>query len=123
SFKLPQDTLKRRLLVTIPLFVIGLILTQTDFGIIWRYFGWANQTLATIVLWTAAVYMLQHKKKSTFIALPAAFMTAVVVSYILVAPEGFGLEKQYGTIAGVSASLISLVVYFRYKWKRKQEEL
>ena len=67
--------------------------------------------------------MLQHKKKSTFIALPAAFMTAVVVSYILVAPEGFGLEKQYGTIAGVSASLISLVVYFRYKWKRKQEEL
>ena len=54
SFKLPQDTLKRRLLVTIPLFVIGLILTQTDFGIIWRYFGWANQTLATIVLWTAS---------------------------------------------------------------------
>lgn len=45
-FGMEQKTLRNRLLMALPLFVIGGILTQVDFGIIWRYFGFANQTTA-----------------------------------------------------------------------------
>ncbi|MDF5300970.1 carbon starvation protein A, partial [Vibrio parahaemolyticus] len=43
-FNMEQKTLRNRLLMAVPLFVIGGVLTQVDFGIIWRYFGFANQT-------------------------------------------------------------------------------
>ncbi len=46
-FNMEQKSLKKRLLMALPLFVIGAILTQVDFGIIWRYFGFANQTTAS----------------------------------------------------------------------------
>ena len=115
AFSLKQNSLKKRLFVTIPLFVTGLLLTQIDFGIIWRYFGWANQTLATFVLWTAAVYMVKHNKVSWFITLPSVFMTAVVTTYILVASEGFGLDKTIGFIIGITVALICWGMLLRYK--------
>ncbi|TKG94264.1 carbon starvation protein A [Puteibacter caeruleilacunae] len=119
AFKLPQGTLQKRLLVTVPLFVVGLLLTQIDFGIIWRYFGWANQTLATIVLWTAAVYMEKQEKKSWFVTWPAVFMTAVVTSYILVAPEGFAIELWKGVSIGSMAALLAFLLFMRFRWSYK----
>ncbi len=47
----------RRLLIAVPLFALGAILSQVNFEVIWRYFGWANQVLATLVLWTVAAFM------------------------------------------------------------------
>ena len=118
AFILKQDSLKKRLFVTIPLFVTGLLLTQIDFGIIWRYFGWANQTLATFVLWAAAVYMVKENKVSWFVTWPSVFMTAVVTTYILVAPEGFGIDKTIGLIIGITVALICWGMLLRYKLLR-----
>ncbi|MCD4694654.1 MAG: carbon starvation protein A, partial [Bacteroidales bacterium] len=106
SFKLKQNNLTKRLLVTIPIFAIGLLLTQINFEVIWRYFGWANQTLATIVLWAAAVYMLKTGGKFWFVLIPATFMTAVTTTYILVAPEGFQLPYIFSYITGTSVALV-----------------
>ncbi|MFA6784996.1 MAG: carbon starvation protein A, partial [Sphaerochaeta sp.] len=50
-----QKGIKNRLILAIPLLGIGFALNFIDFTIIWRYFAWSNQTLATIVLWTGAV--------------------------------------------------------------------
>ena len=41
--KLSQKSVIKRLLIAIPLFVVGFIVSKTDFNILWRYFGWANQ--------------------------------------------------------------------------------
>ena len=60
--KLKQEPIINRLLISIPLFVIRYFLQQIDFSIIWRYFAWSNQTLATIVLWTITVYLVTQKK-------------------------------------------------------------
>ena len=49
-----QDKTANRFMVAIPLFIVGIALTQINFGIIWRYFSWSNQTLAMIVLWAPA---------------------------------------------------------------------
>ncbi|MDO6492395.1 MULTISPECIES: carbon starvation CstA family protein [unclassified Cellulophaga] len=115
SFKINQTKLSKRLLVTIPLFVIAVVLTKVDFAIIWRYFGWSNQVMATIVLWAAAVYMKNKGKKTWFIILPAAFMSAVVTTYILVAPEGFMLNYTLSYSIGILVSIGVTVLFYAKK--------
>ncbi|MDX6747928.1 carbon starvation protein A [Polaribacter sp. PL03] len=106
AFDFDQGKLLKRLLITIPIFVIAFALTKIDFAIIWRYFGWSNQMLATVVLWTIAVYVKRQKKTYWFILIPAAFMTAVVTIYIFVAPEGFGLNYTISLVIGLLTSTI-----------------
>lgn len=112
AFNLRQDKLIQRFYITLPMFAIGLLLTQIDFSIVWRYFGWANQTLSVFVLWTAAVYMRRSGGHYWFVTIPAVFMTAVIVSYILIAPEGFELGKNISYFAGVGISLALLALFF-----------
>lgn len=104
--KFKQFSMRNRLIVSIPLFVAGLVLTQLKFEIIWRYFGWANQTLATIVLWTIVVYLWQAGKQFYLVLVPALFMTAVVFTYILLVPSGFGLNPSLAYPMGIGASLL-----------------
>ncbi|EVU19851.1 carbon starvation CstA family protein, partial [Vibrio parahaemolyticus V-223/04] len=100
-FNMEQKTLRNRLLMAVPLFVIGGVLTQVDFGIIWRYFGFANQTTAVMMLWTASAYLLRHNKLHWITTIPAMFMTTVCVTFILNNSSlGFGLPMQVSTIAG-----------------------
>lgn len=103
--KYKQGPLTNRLLISLPLFACGYLLTLVDFGIIWRYFAWTNQTLATIVLWTITAWLISQKKMYWISLVPAVFMTAVVVSYILVAPEGLGLPVAFSQAVGVAAAL------------------
>ena len=60
--KLPQFSMKRRLSIAIPLFVISIALTQIDFNILWRYFSWANQATAVIALFVSAMYLFIARK-------------------------------------------------------------
>ncbi|MFA8298973.1 MAG: carbon starvation protein A [Hyphomicrobiales bacterium] len=106
-----QKPISKRLAISIPLFAAGLILTQVDFGIIWRYFGWANQTLAAITLWTLVLYMAKKSKPYIIVLIPAIFMTVVITSYILVAPEGFGLKHSLGYLISIIVSLIITLIY------------
>ena len=115
SFKINQSKLVKRLLITIPIFLIAFVLTKMDFAIIWRYFGWSNQMLATVVLWAAAVYMKKQDKKTWFVLMPAAFMTAVVVTYILVAPEGFKLPYTISYTTGIVVALALSIWFLIYK--------
>ncbi|GAA5647141.1 MULTISPECIES: carbon starvation CstA family protein [Vibrio] len=109
-FNMEQKTLRNRLLMAVPLFVIGGVLTQVDFGIIWRYFGFANQTTAVMMLWTASAYLLRHNKLHWITTVPAVFMTSVCVTFILNSSTlGFGLPMQLSTIVGVVFSLAAMV--------------
>ncbi|SJN53843.1 Carbon starvation protein A [Vibrio ruber DSM 16370] len=108
-FNIEQKTLRSRLLMAMPLFVVGGILTQVDFGIIWRYFGFANQTTAVVMLWTASAYLLRHQKFHWITTVPALFMTTVCVSFILNSSTlGFGLPMQISTILGFLAAIAML---------------
>jgi carbon starvation protein CstA len=105
-FNVEQKTLPKRLLMALPLFVVGGILTQVDFGIIWRYFGFANQSTATIMLWTAAAYLLRHNKLHWIATIPAMFMTTVCISFIMSSAKlGFGLPITISTVIGVVSAL------------------
>jgi carbon starvation protein CstA len=109
-----QKSVKRRLLLCLPFFAVTTALFFIDFTVLWRYFAWTNQTLACFMLWAAAVW-LTRKKHNCFIALlPALFMTVVCTSYILVAPEGFGLPLTVGITAGVGLMLLQGFHFMKY---------
>ncbi|HHX60101.1 MAG TPA: carbon starvation protein A [Epulopiscium sp.] len=108
-FKFKQEPIKNRLMLTIPLFVIAFGLTKIDFNIIWRYFAWSNQTLAMVVLWTAAMYLALRKQFHWIATVPATLMTAVSITYIFIAPEGFQLPSTISYPVGIVAAIGALV--------------
>ncbi|WP_316975672.1 carbon starvation CstA family protein [Shumkonia mesophila] len=110
--KLPQGPVAKRLMVAVPLFVIGAILSQADFAVIWRYFGWANQTLAAIVLWAGAAYLIKAGKLHWICTVPATFMTAVTFTYIAAEKIGFSLPYTWANAIGIGAAVIALVAFF-----------
>ncbi len=118
-FKQNQKPLFNRFLISIPLFVIAYLLTQLDFSIIWRYFAWTNQTLATIVLWTITAYLIKHKRNYWISLIPAVFMTGVVVSYLLMAPEGFNLSNYFAYLGGLIATIGAVLWFFLIKKKNR----
>ncbi|MDY2736202.1 carbon starvation CstA family protein [Intestinibacter sp.] len=122
SFNIKQDKLSSRFMIAIPLFAVGVALTFIDFNIIWRYFSWANQTLAMIMLWTGSMFLLKNNKNYMVTVAPAIYMTAVTFSYIMQAPEGFRLPAQVGNIIGVAVAVLFAVAFFVKANKEKNIE-
>ena len=131
TFHLEQKHIRNRLLITIPLLVIGGLLTwyavtnSNGFQTVWRYFSWSNQTLAMISLWVASAYLMKTGKKkygSLLTALPATFMSAVSMTYILMAPEGFKLSSGIAYPAGIvfAAATFCIYIYFFAKMRKER---
>jgi len=119
--KFKQGPVKNRLLISIPLFTVGFLLTRINFDIIWRYFAWSNQTLATVVLWAITIYLAQNRKLFWVTLIPAVFMTAVTSTYLLFAPEGFSLPAAVSYSAGLFTALSALTGFLI--WKKKTGDL
>lgn len=125
-FNLNQTKLTKRLMLALPLFTLGAILTQVDFGVIWRYFGVANQTTAALMLWTAAAYLMKENKLHWICTIPAVFMTMVVLTFLFSsATLGLGLSIQVSTLAaGLITILITVVLISKSaKNESRPEEL
>ena len=104
-----QDTAKKVLMLTLPIFAVSFMLTLVDFNLLWRYFNWANQVTAVIALFVATRY-LRLKKRNYIVALvPGAFMLYAVLVYILSEPIGFNLGLTPVTyLVGLVVSVIIL---------------
>lgn len=124
-FNMPQTEMPKRLMLAIPLFIIGAILTQVDFGVIWRYFGVANQATAVMMLWTASAYLLRHNKLHWVCTIPAMFMTTVVISFLLNSSTlGAGLPMTVSTISGIVVTLlITALVIIKTKGRNEVDEI
>lgn len=115
ALHIDQTNLGKRLLVSFPLFAIGLLLLFIDFSIIWRYFAWTNQILATITLWTVSIYLVMKRKNYWIMLIPAVFMTAVVVAYFFMAPETLGVSAS---LAIPMTLIITAIIFFLFiRWK------
>ena len=131
TFRMDQKKIKNRLLITLPLLCAGGLLTwfalvyNNGFQIVWRYFSWSNQTLAMVALWVATAYLIKKGKYrfgSLLTAIPAAFMTAVSVTYILTADEGFRLGTSVSYIAGAASAAVLFAVYLVFLIRRLQHK-
>lgn len=117
--KFDQKTIKKRLIISVPIFVLTFIILQMNFDILWRYFAWCNQTMAVFTLWAITVYLARKQKMYWVTLVPAMFMTAVSVCYILVAPEGFGFSTTVSTSVGITVCLALCIFFFLKKSKLK----
>jgi carbon starvation protein CstA len=130
--KLDQQPIRNRLRISIPLFVLtGLMLwfnitNENGFNTIWRYFGWANQTLAVLTLWAITVYLTTTKKGCWYLIslLPACFMTAVSVTFILVDKVGFRVNTAAAPWIGICTFIIAGILFAIWKnyWKKHKAE-
>ena len=107
-----QKPMKKRLMVSIPIFILTFLILQMNFDILWRYFAWCNQTLAVFTLWAITVYLAKQQKMYWISLVPAMFMTAVSVSYILIAPEGFHLSSTFSYTAGIVVCLTVCILFW-----------
>ncbi len=121
-FNLPQKSIASRLKIAVPVLGLGVFLSQVDFEIIWRYFAWSNQTLATLVLWAGAAYLVRRGAgPGHWVATaPAVFMTAVVMTYILYVDIGFRLPYRISVVGGGLAALAALILFLAGRRRFKE---
>lgn len=118
----PQKKISARLAISIPLFAATALMLwyniadEEGFNKIWGYFGWANQTLAVFTLWTVTSFLSRRKGSLAYMItlIPAAFMTSVVTSYILI-KVGIHLSNPAIAVIASAAAALSLVWFFTWK--------
>lgn len=133
-----QKPLKNRLIIAIPILLISggiLVFSISDsrsFQLIWRYFAWANQVLATVTLWAITVYFAQNKKRPWFVVtiIPALFMTMVTGCFLFVAKAadgGFGSfiprSVGYGIGAAITVAALTAFIIWKVKAARRNKEM
>ena len=120
ALKIDQTKTKKRLGVSLIIFaVVAAVLVfakvnSGGFNILWRYFAWANQTIAVFAFAMIAIYMIRHKKPFIMALLPGMFYMFIISSFILNAAIGFNLPWAISyTIAGVltAAYAVALIWY------------
>ncbi len=129
ALKLDQKPIRNRLAVSVPIFIVTAALLWFNiadakgFDIIWRYFGWANQTLAALALWTVTAFLSKNRKGASYMLalFPAAFMTSVTLTFILTAKIGFNLPYSLVPYLGISIFCLSIALfcYLRFRRLRK----
>ncbi|AZV56447.1 carbon starvation CstA family protein [Clostridium sp. AWRP] len=110
--KYPQDKIKNRLVIAVPMFIIAIFLSFVDFPILWRYMTFLTQAFAMVTLWACSIYLYETKKNYWITVIPAIFMTAVSICYILQAKEGFRLNPTVANVAGILVAIGSFVLFY-----------
>lgn len=112
-----QEKLSSRLKLALPLFIVSFALTFVDFALIWRYFAWAQLIIATCVLFSATVYLIQNKEHYIITLLPAVACSLITFGYILQASEGLRLPSMTANIIVIIATAIITILFLK-KFKK-----
>ncbi len=110
-FRVEQKTRWKRLALALPIFAAVIVIANIDFGVIWRYFGWANQALACFTLWSIAVLLRRRGRWHWLATLPALFMTTMCATFIIHAPEGLQWPQGLSTALGVAFAAACLLLF------------
>ena len=131
AFHINQKKIRTRIILTLPLFGLVIAISiwnfadAANFNVLWRWFAWSNQALAAASLWVSTIYLLKHgtnKYKSLFTGIPAIFMTAVIIIYILAEPNlalGRFIPYYLANIIGISVTSAIFIFYLVMLFIRK----
>lgn len=124
AFHIDQAKKKNRLLVSLVIFaaVAALLffskLNANGFNVLWRYFAWANQTIAVFAFAMIAIYMIKNKQPYIMSLVPGMFYMFIISSFILNASIGFNLPWSVSYAAAGVLTLAygaTVVIYGRKK--------
>ena len=110
TFGIDQRKKKNSFTLAIIIFalVAGILyIAKTDasgFAILWRYFAWANETIAVFAFAMIAIYMMKKNMPYLMALIPGTFYMYIISSYILHAKIGFNLDW---TAAYILAAILS----------------
>lgn len=121
-----QKKIGKRLVISLPIFMLCVLIMLLPYEIMWRYFAWCNQMLAVFTLWAITVYLASKGKNYYVTLIPALFMTCVTTTYILFAPEGIsmltdillGSTVRYEAALGIGLLITAGVFLMFKKWQR-----
>lgn len=128
---LEQKSISKRLYICVPMFAVTMgllffnISNPDGFNVIWNYFGWSNQTLSVFTLWAITVYLAMNKRCFWITFFPAAFMTTVSVTFLLVSKNCIGLDATVAYIGGAVAAIAACGAFFAWysKWSKNTKEV
>ena len=130
ALKVDQKSVGGRLSISLPIFVLaGLLLwfniaDENGFNTIWRYFGWANQTLSVFTLWAITVFLTLERKGVSFLItlIPACFMTSTCLTYICIDKIGLHLPVTAIPWLAVGSFVVSLVLFFLWRSRARKAQ-
>ena len=115
AFGLKQNSMHSRLLLSLPVFAVGIALlawqigNPSGFGTVWQYVAWGTQVMAAITLWMCTVYLRQEKKCFWLTLIPAIFMTMVVTDFLFVSPTIMGLDYSLSLMLSSALTLLAIL--------------
>ena len=107
----------------IPAFAI-LYFAKTNpngFNLLWRYFGFTNQFVATFALAVATIYLIDTGKNYIITLLPGIFYVFIVFSFIINI-KGLGLGMPFSIAYPAAGVIAVLYAYFVIKLGKKNKE-
>ncbi len=121
--KIPQRNVWQRLLTSAPFFVISGVLMVGDFDVLWRYFGWTNQLLATLGLWAFTVWLSRRGKVFWISFVPALFLTTVVSSYFLYMSQIVEITHTVAVGCGAGLALLAGLLFLAVRPRPEASEM
>ena len=126
TMHIDQSTNGKRIRLALPIFalVIAILVwakvNSNGFMILWRYFAWANQTLALFALMCIAVWMFENGKAkwAWMPMIPGGWYAFICVTYIANAKIGFNIPWTASYIIGVVFAIAYVVALCLYGRKR-----
>lgn len=124
AFGLKQNSMHSRLLLSLPVFAVGIALlawqigNPSGFGTVWQYVAWGTQVMAAITLWMCTVYLRQEKKCFWLTLIPAIFMTMVVTDFLFVSPTIMGLDYSLSLMLSSALTLLAILRFFTSSHKK-----
>ena len=112
-FHIKQNKIVKRLMVSLPIFIVTFLFLLIDYSALWRYFAWSNQTLAVFTLMAISAYLARHRRNYIVALIPALFMTVVCVTYILFSPEGLQLDYTFSLSVAIGVAALLLLLFVR----------
>ncbi len=123
-----QTKKRNRLWVSLVIFAVVAALlvfakmSSEGFNILWRYFAWANQTIAVFAFAMIAVYMILNNQPFVLSLIPGMFYMFIISSFILNAEIGLHLPWLASYIvAGVLTVAYGAAIIF-YGFRRRSRE-
>ncbi|MDO5026553.1 MAG: carbon starvation CstA family protein [Tissierellia bacterium] len=127
-----QDDKGKRIALTLAIFtpaaaiLVFSKLNPNGFNVLWRYFAFTNQFIATFALSMIAVYLFIHNKNGWIALLPGMFYSFIVLSFILHAKIGFNLDSLLGlgdtsyTASYILAAILTVIyAYMTVSYAKK----
>jgi carbon starvation protein CstA len=135
-FNIDQSTMKKRILLVVPLVVVisGLLLwsnlSPTGYAVLWNYFSWFNQIIASFALLLGTVYLISKGKPYWITLIPGAGILFIVLSFILWAspahlagvPFGIGMPLEISYIVSLVMTAVIYVLAIRHGRKLRADK-